>query len=291
MALPARTKDAKGAMDEARAALAKTNDRIAELTRRRLDLLLADDNRSLDALDAELDTLKKTAARGTDRILALEAEVRRAEAEAVAKRRVDLTARFEKTLSDADAEADLLQEDLVRVEARFRKIIALRETARAAWPVGASSTNASAGTPEGAALSGAAVAALLKYELFRIGTRPFLGGHPGARGEVSFPGGACPQIQWAMTPEKITPLAEALRRASAFAVDMMRGKLDPIAALPPSPATAGTPAEQKLSSLLARQARLAVSTAPEDEVEYQNVVAEIATAQDEIAAARNGAAA
>ena len=34
-------------------------------------------------------------------------------------------------------------------------------------------------------------------------------------------------------PLDITPFADALRAASKFAVDMMKGKLDPLAALPP----------------------------------------------------------
>ena len=96
--------------------------------------------------------------------------------------------------------------------------------------MGDSHANAVAGTAEGAALSGAAVKRLLSWHLYKIGARPFLGGRPGENLVESFPGAICPRNEVRGRPPDITPFADALRAASKFAVDMMRGKLDPLTA-------------------------------------------------------------
>lgn len=89
-------------------------------------------------------------------------------------------------------------------------------------------------------------------------------------------------------PLDITPFADALRAASKFAVDMMKGKLDPLAALPPDTSTADIPQspgpvrtdqQERLAALLKEQARLAEDMTPAGEAAYQAVVAEIATLQ------------
>ena len=152
--------------------------------------------------------------------------------------------------------------------------------------------NAVAGTAEGAALSGAAVKRLLSWHLYRIGARPFLGGTPGEIVEESFPGAVCPRNEVRGRPLDITPFADALKQASKFAVDMMRGKLDPLAALPPMPDDAHerhspsgngeTPGpvrsdqQERLAALLKEQARLSEDFTPEGEAAYKQVVAEIA---------------
>ena len=193
--------------------------------------------------------------------------------------------RFEKKLAQADAEAVELQELIAQAEKKFRKIITLRSDARAAWPIADSHANAAAGTAEGAALSGGAVAKLLQFEFYRVGARPFLGGRPGEIKEQDWPGAVCPKNEWRGIPDKIMPFADALRAASKFAVDMMRGKLDPLAALPPVTATTDEPTasgpvrseqQERIAELLKQQAILAADMSPEGEVKYQAVVAEIA---------------
>ena len=206
------------------------------------------------------------------------------------KRRADLVVRFEKKLAESDREADELQNLLAQAEKKFRRIIELRTDARAAWPIGDSHANAVAGTAEGAALSGAAVKRLLSWHLYRIGARPFLGGRPGEIKEEDFPGAVCPRNEVRGRPLDITPFADALRAASKYAVDMMKGKLDPLAALPPAPAIGQTfhsdePAspgpvrsdqQERLAALLKEQARLAEDMTPAGEAAYQAVVAQIA---------------
>jgi hypothetical protein len=282
-------KKAETRLADARAALADTSRQIGELKAQRNAALLADDDPTAAKLYAELETLRGLARGHADKVALLEAEAAREEADAVIKRRADLTVRFEKKLAQADAEAVELKDLIAQAEKKFRKIITLRTDARAAWPIADSHANAAAGTAEGAALSGGAVAKLLQYEFYRVGARPFLGGRPGEIAEQNFPGAVCPRNEWRGMPEKITPFADALRAASKFAVDMMRGKLDPLAALPPaangqtihtdeaaSPGPVRSEQQERLATLLKEQARLAEDSSPQGEAAYQQVVAEIA---------------
>jgi hypothetical protein len=278
-------KKAETRLADARAALADTSRQIGVLEAQRNAALLADDDPTAAKLYAELETLRGPARGHADKVALLEAEAGREEAEAVIKRRGDLVVRFEKKLAQADAEAAELQELIAQAEKKFRKIITLRSDARAAWPIADSNAAATAGTAEGAALSGGAVAKLLQFEFYRIGARPFLGGRPGEIKEQDWPGAVCPRNEWRGMPEKITPFADALRQASKFAVDMMRGKLDPLTAVPPVTATTDEPTasgpvrseqQERIAELLKQQAILAADMSPEGEVKYQAVVAEIA---------------
>jgi hypothetical protein len=282
-------KKAATVLAEAQTELIETNGRLSDTGRRRDQLLLAGDDRGLDAIEVELASLQKAAVRQADRIRLLEEQTRQEEAAAVVKRRADLIVRFERKLAQADAEAEELQNLLAQAEKKFRRIIELRTDARAAWPIGDSHANAVAGTAEGAALSGAAVKRLLSWHLYRIGARPFLGGRPGEIKEEDFPGAVCPRNEVRGRPLDITPFADALRAASKFAVDMMKGKLDPLAALPPagngtsfhtdetpSPGPVRSDQQERLAALLRRQAQLAEDMTPAGEAAYQQVVAEIA---------------
>jgi hypothetical protein len=278
-------KKAATILSEAQQELVETNAKLSDTGRRRDQLLLAGDERGLDAIEVELANLQKAAVRQADRIRLLEEQARQEEAAAVVKRRADLTVRFEKKLAEADRDADELQTLVAAAEKKFRRIIELRSDARAAWPIADSHANAAAGTAEGAALSGGAVAKLLQFEFYRVGARPFLGGRPGEIAEQNFPGAVCPRNEWRGMPEKILPFADALRAASKFAVDMMRGKLDPLAALPPVTATTDEPTasgpvrseqQERIAELLKQQAILAADMSPEGEVKYQAVVAQIA---------------
>ena len=160
-------------LSEARQELVETNAKLSDIGRRRNQLLLANDATGLDAIEVELANLQTASVRQADRIRLLEEQARQEEAAAVVKRRGDLVVRFEKKLAESDREADELQNLLAQAEKKFRRIIELRTDARAAWPIGDSHTNATAGTAEGAALSGAAVKRLLSWHLYRIGAKPF----------------------------------------------------------------------------------------------------------------------
>ena len=71
-----------------------------------------------------------------------------------------------------------------------------------------------------------------------------------------------PRIDQQLMPSAIKPFADALKQASAFAVDAMGTKLDPLRAQNVGEAVASvdgerTSAEQRLAALLKQQAELA----------------------------------
>jgi hypothetical protein len=274
-------------LEKARGVLAETEAKIAALEgRRRVRLVAGDPADIIGKLDEEISALQKAAAVETDRIGLLQEEARKADIEAIAKRRSGLINRFAKKLEAADAVAAELEASVRKTTELFHQVIAMREEARAALPASNSHIEAAAGTMEGAAMSGAAIRGLLSYEFYRVSARPLKGGIPGERTVPSLPGAVCPQIMLQLQPEKIMPLATALRQASAFAVRLMRNEVDPAALLvtsEPAPApTQPTTAESKLAQLLKRQMELASD--PSKEREYLEVVDLISKASSEVAA-------
>ena len=229
--------------------------------------------------------------RQADRIRLLEEQARQEESDAVLQRRKAHVARFTKKLSDADQVADELQATIETADKLYRKLISLREDARVAWWGSNSHENALAVSPDGAALSGLAVKALLMHELYRVGARPFVGGTAGEIKQVDLPGGQCPDHRLLGQPQLIEPFGARMRRASQAAIDVMRGKIPEHASatlpsVPDTPPPSGnggetpdpvpTTDQAKLAALLKRQAQLAEDMTPEGEAKYQAVVAEIA---------------
>ena len=166
---------------------------------------------------------------------------------AVAKRRQALRERFAKKLAEADAAAVELQETVARAVVLFRKIIDIRETARAAWPISRRAPQrcrrrARRRGTIGQRSEGVAGLRVLSHQ----SADPFLGGQPGERRQQSLPGAVSPRIDQQLMPSAIKPFADALKQASAFAVEAMGTKLDPLRALtsakrsPPSMASAPT---------------------------------------------------
>jgi hypothetical protein len=290
-------------LEQARAAHAFGAKRTAKLEDARIAALLADDDAKAAKLDAELEAQRRLLRGHRDKIKLLEVEAEHEAAERRVREHEGLVQRFAKKLADADALAAELQADVALVEKKFRRIIALREEARAGFAVRTPHAAAAAGAPEGCALAGAAVKTLLMHELYRIGARPFLGGYLGAKREPDFPGGLSPTTDLALQPEKIEPFAEALKRGSQFAVELLRAEfaLPPDTPLPPAPVTTTNghsavepvPAEEaaatpsataevpmnRLAELLARQAALASDISPEGEREYQKIVQQISALQ------------
>jgi hypothetical protein len=81
-------------LSEARQELLETNAKLSDIGRRRDQLLLAGDERGLDAIEQELASLQKAAVRQADRIRLLEEQARQEEAAAVVKRRADVVVRL-----------------------------------------------------------------------------------------------------------------------------------------------------------------------------------------------------
>ncbi len=125
-----------------------------------------------------------------DRLALLECEAQREAAAAAVKRRADLVDRFAKTHADADDLAlDVQEKVLPELLTKVRKIIELRERARAGFAVRSSHANAAAESVEGASMSSHAVAAHLAYEFYWISAKPRMGGRAGERAHPSLPRG------------------------------------------------------------------------------------------------------
>ena len=101
--------------------------------------------------------------------------------------------------------------------------------------------------------------ALLSFEFYRVSADPFLGGRSGRAPATESARCQCPEIDQQLMPSAIKPFADALKQASAFAVDAMGTKLDPLRAENVGEAVASvdgerTSAEQRLAALLKQQA-------------------------------------
>jgi hypothetical protein len=216
MAFLRRKGGSKSAIEEARQAIAQANGGIQELRRRREEALLSEDDRAVDAIDADLDKLEKIARRHADRARLLEAEAQREEAERTAARRRDVIPRVEKKLRESEGVAAELQEAIARTERAFRRLIDLRTAAAAALSFDANQLAT-------CLVSVASVRLLVQHEIFRVGCRPFVGGQEFELVAPSLPGGRAPDPL--RQPDQVTPLVEALRQATEHAISLMRGNL------------------------------------------------------------------
>ena len=126
-------KRAETRLADARAAQAETVGRIAEVEAARAKAILDEDDAAARKLDAQLEELRRDSRIGADRVRLLEQQAKDEEQAAVLQRRNAHVARFTKKLSDADQVADELQATIEQADKLFRKLIQLREDARAAW--------------------------------------------------------------------------------------------------------------------------------------------------------------
>jgi hypothetical protein len=284
-------KSADVTLAEASQELIAINARLSDASARRDKLLqfFADD-KALDTIEAEITVLKRQHERQAARVKLFEQQVEQAQAAAALARRQEHVERFQKKLADADKVADELQGTIEKADALFRKIITLREDARVSWWGTTSHENALSVSPDGAALSGIAVKALLMHEIYRVGARPFVGGSPGELKQVDLPGGQSPRHELLGRPDKIEPFGARMRRASKAAIEVMQGKIsgaevpDVPSAPPPSgngtpPSPSGNGDQTTLAALLKRQQQLAEDMTPAGEAAYQEVVRQIAALQ------------
>jgi hypothetical protein len=293
-------------IEEARAAHAAYLRQIADKQSARNAALLAGEGiAAIARIDGELAALEHASRTEASRIALLDVEVAREKQAAVAKQRQAHIVRFAKKLAEADTLAREMQDDdLPQFLKKIRKIIELREGARAGFAVTSSHANAAAGAIEGCAFSGDAVLGLLQYELYRISAKPLLGGRPGERTHPPLPGAKCPRLEWQHTPERITGFADALRAASKFAVDTLRSEIGSAAEIPAAladeepqtpdinvAAESGngskperTPTQARLGGLLKRMSELAEASIndPAAEREYHALGPEIAKVQSEV---------
>jgi hypothetical protein len=148
-------------------------------------------------------------------------------------------------------------------------------------------------SPDGAALSGIAVKALLMHEIYRVGARPFVGGTAGELKAPDLPGGLCPDHRLLGQPHLIEPFGARMRKASQAAIDVMRGKIpesNGSGTLPSEPDTPSTPHaasgngappsgngdQPTLAALLKQQEILSADFSEEGERKYAEIVKRIA---------------
>ena len=265
-------KKAATILAEAQQDLLETNARLSDTGRRRDQLLLAGDERGLDAIEGELAGLQKAAVRQADRIRLLEEQARQEEAAAVVKRRGDLVVDSRRSSPRPIAKPTNCRTSSPRLK---RSSVASLNCGLMPGPHGRSATRTP--TP---------LRALPKAPLCRAppsnGCFPgtctesergrFLAGDRVRSKRKISPAPLSPRNEVRGRPLDITPFADALRAASKFAVDMMKGKgkLDPLAALPPagngqtshtdetpSPGPVRSDQQERLAALLKKQAALA----------------------------------
>jgi hypothetical protein len=223
-------RNALAALEQTRRNLAAANARIEELKAVRTQLLLDEDDRGLDAADAEITETRKRSERHVEHIALLEARVREDERRAAAAKREATICAVEAQLVERDRVGADLQAAVAKAEVLFRRVIGLTEAAGAAWPFDMSqrvSCN----------LSPVAIQRLLSHELFRVGHRAFLGGRPGEVVPPAFPGGKSPDHRLLGMPERVPALVDVLKDSSRFASQVMRGQFD-LPPIEPEPAAA-----------------------------------------------------
>ncbi len=219
MALTLLKKKPVSLLEEARAALAGVEAELEQLRIRRLAVLAGPDwEQELPGIDAERAALQTRADGWAGRIQALEVQATQAEQERQVKENEARTARTEAVFAEADAiAAEKLVPGLQQAIAAFDEIVELRAKAGAACPF-------DAGRMSGAAVGGGAIQRLVANEIFRLGHHPFLGGRAGEQVRVSFPGGQAPNHGMLGMPERTKPLVNALKEASSYASQLLRGK-------------------------------------------------------------------
>jgi hypothetical protein len=223
------------ALSQAQEALAATNTQIAKLIRDREASLLEGDDAMLDVFDNEIDVQERLARRHSLRIRALEVRAEQDERERVAKRKGALIGRIEKKLSESDALVSELETLVTRMDRVFQQLISLREETLAAWPWSTVDQDACILTP-------AAIRTALQHELYRQGSRPFIGGSEFAPIQVSLTGReGARSIDAAAC--LVDPLSVVLQRGNQYASRVLRGGTVPAPEPPaPSPAREEAPA-------------------------------------------------
>ena len=273
-------KKAATVIREVEAEIADLAVRIEQEEAKRQAALLADDTRGLDQIELTLERLRKTQGHRQERLRLWHQQAEQEEQAAVQKRRQALRERWARKASERGDLAVEVQTTVANLVVLMRKMTKISEDLRAAWPTHNSHTDLAAGSPEGAALSGSAIRALLSFEFYRISADPFLGGQPGERRQLSLPGAVCPRLDWQLTPDKITPFADAIHMANKFGVETMGTTLDPLKAQNVAEVVASvdgerTDKEQQLAALLAKQAQLAMDVSPAGEAAYMENLAAI----------------
>jgi hypothetical protein len=296
MVTPARksqsaSPSATSRIETAQAALEQANAKLAELIERRNQCLLKDDNAGAVELGIELANLRLTTRAHEDKIALLREAAAREEQERRVQEKAALIEQIEKMLAGRDVAGWELADAVAAADRAFRKLIDVGAELQNMWSWPASDVPA-------ILLSPAAIVHALGGEMYRIGARPKVGGGQvephGVHAGVNFPGARVPRHELVNLPERIPSLTAILQQATAHASNILRGVRSSAEVEVPVSASAPvngntvlfTTAQERLASLLKKQAELAED--PAREAEYHGVVAEIVEAQAAVTAEQQG---
>jgi hypothetical protein len=275
---------------------AATMRQLQEADAARNSALLVDDDKLAARVLTQIDGLRQAARGHADKIALLESALAEEENERRVREKAALIGRVEKKLAERDAIATELQATIAKADVLYRDLIRKSREADAGWPFPAHDRAV-------ILLPAESIVSAVRHEIFRH-ARPQPTGREGVFVEPNFPGGQSPTLQLLGQPEKTPELVARFREGTAVASAIMRGGKSTSGKSAAGPSFAdGVPdfmraeppprsaAEERLSRLLAEQARLAADVSPEGEARYQAAVSEIAKLQGEIDAARQEAAA
>jgi hypothetical protein len=271
-------------IEVAQAALEESNRKLVQLHEQRNAALLRDDNGAAVQFGIELANLRLAARAEEDKIGLLKAEAAREEQERKDKEREAQIGKIEKLLAARDSAGKELADAVAAADRAFRRLIDIGVEVQAAWNWPASEVPA-------ILASHAAITHALTHELYRVGSRPMVGGGQiephGIHAGVHFPGAKVPH-ELVNLPERIPALTAVLQQATEHASNIMRGKrpsVEDASMSTPASSVNGmllTTAQERLAGLWKRQAELSKDVSVAGEQEYARVVAEIAVAQAEL---------
>jgi hypothetical protein len=202
------------AIEQARTALAETDQKLAERgAKRSAALLTSDDDNAILVLDKEIDELARLGRVHRARIEALESEVKKEAAAQIVKRKAALIDRIEAKIDKRDEICAKLQAALGEAVKLYNELIQAGAEIAVAVPWNNSDLNA-------AVFISDEIKRLTMHELCRVGSGQLL--HGGAFHRPSFPGGLNPKLDWLHCPERIPPLVDAIAAASALAKRALR---------------------------------------------------------------------
>jgi hypothetical protein len=301
MSAPARAEQpappsASSRIEGAQAELQQANARLAELNEQRNAALLKDDNATAIALGIEATNLRLTTRAIEDKITLLREQAAREDQERRAQERERVIEGIEKKIEKRDAAMADVAAAIKQLAVASEKAIKLGRDVVNEWTWQAHDLPAALLTPP-------SILTAISHEFYKLSYHPRryggmdtdpLAGH-------MLPGSRCPRLEWTEQPERTRAMVDVVKEASEFARRFLRtgkgsaavaptlAENPPEMAVNPPPTNGGnapqrTDAEQRLSDLRVRMAKLAEDQSPQGEAEYLRVVDEMAKVHAEVAA-------
>jgi hypothetical protein len=271
----------------AQAELEQANARLAELAEQRNAALLKDDNAGAIAFGVEISNLKLAARAHEDKIKLLREQAVEEERARREREREAQIGKIEEKIEQRDQAMQEVAAAIKQLAAASERAIKLGREVVPVWSWQPHDLPAALLTPP-------SVLTAISHEMFRVSyhARRYGGMDTDPLAGHMLPGSRCPRLEWLEQPERTRPMSDVVRDASSFAKQFLHtGKsssaVEVVAA--PLPVMNGgerSEAEQRLASLLKKQAELEADLSLQGEREYQRVVAAIAAVQTEIDAAR-----